>query len=96
MRYVLSAATVGKFAEYGTQVWGIEASLDPLEIANRAIDATEAFFTSLGIPMTLAELGIGEEAFDAMAAHATQAGGLAYAYIPLNQQDVAAILKMCL
>jgi alcohol dehydrogenase YqhD (iron-dependent ADH family) len=96
MRYVLNDATVGKFAEYGVNVWGIDPSLDRFEIANKAIDATEEFFRSLGIPMILTELGIGEEFFDAMAAHALPIGSLQYAYAPLNQQDVVAILKMCL
>ncbi len=96
MRYVLSDATVSKFAEYGANVWGIDGGLDSFEVANQAIDMTEEFFASLGIPMTLTELGIGEENFAAMAAHAVRTGGLPYAYAPLNQQDVVAILRMCL
>ncbi len=96
MRYVLNEQNVDKFVEYGVHVWGIDAGLEKFEIAKLAIDATEAFWTRLGIPMTLSELGINEEYFEEMAAHAVQMGGLPYAYVPLNQQDVVAILKMCL
>jgi hypothetical protein len=96
MRYVLSDSTVSLFAEYGVNVWDIDASLDKFEIAKKSIDATEEFLADLDIPMTLSEIGIGEEYFEAMAAHAVKLGGLEHAYVPLNQQDVVAILKMCL
>ena len=96
MRYVLDEQNVEKFVQYGVNVWGIDASLEKFEIAKKAIDATEQFWKGLGIPMTLSELGIGEENFAAMAANAVQTGGLPYAYKPLSQEDVVAILKMCL
>jgi alcohol dehydrogenase YqhD (iron-dependent ADH family) len=95
MRYVLSETTAGRFAEYGLKVWGLDARLDRLEVANQAIDATEKFLASLGIPMTLSAVGIGQELFPEMAAHAVQTGGLKHAFVPLDQQDVLAILKMC-
>lgn len=96
MRYVLNETNVNKFAEYGVNVWGIDPKLDRFEIANKAIDATEAFFASLGIPLKLPELGIGKENFEAMAVHSVQVGGLPYAYASLTAQDVVAILEMCL
>ena len=42
MRYILSDATVEKFAEYGRNVWGIDEA-DDYKCANQAIDATEMF-----------------------------------------------------
>ena len=95
MRYILSDATVEKFADYGVNVWGIDSGLDRMEIANSAIDKTEEFFTSLGMPKTLSELGIGEENFPAMAAHSVRTGGLSYAYVPLDEEDVIRIFRMC-
>lgn len=96
MRYILSDATADKFAEFGINVWGIDASLNRMEIAARAIDKTEEFFAALGLPKTLSELGIGQENLPAMAAHSVQTGGLAFAYVPLNEEDVVRIFKMCL
>jgi alcohol dehydrogenase class IV len=46
--------------------------------------------------MRLSEVGIGEEYFDKMAARAVETGWLKYAYVPLNEQDVVAILKKSL
>jgi NADP-dependent alcohol dehydrogenase len=43
-----------KLAQYGQRVWGI-AGEQTEDIANAAIDQTEAFFHSLDIPTTLAE-----------------------------------------
>lgn len=96
MRYVLNENTVARFAQYGTEVWGINASLAPMETAEQAIAKTERFFRELGDPMTLTELGIGSEHFAEMAEHAVSANFLQYAYVPLNAEDVKHILEMCL
>lgn len=96
MRYVLNEKTESRFAHYGKAVWGIDKSLSDREIANRAIDATEAWFRSLGIPMTLTEVGIGEDKFEQMAQHCATHEGVAYAWIPLTKEDIVAIFKACL
>ena len=94
MRHILNEKSVGRFAQYGRDVWGI-TGLDDQETAEKAIDETEKFFASLGVPMTLRELGIGEEHIDEMAEHAGR-GRLANAYVPLLKKDVKAILHDCL
>ena len=96
MRYVLNDATVSRFARYGIDVWGIDETMDPFEIANRAIDLTGNFFMNLGIPMSLTDLGIGTEHFEEMAVHAVETNGLSYAYVPLTKDDVKEILNKCL
>ena len=58
MRHILSDATVDKFVQYGVNVWKLDANLDKFEIANTAIDKTEEYFRSIGMPTTLRELGI--------------------------------------
>lgn len=95
MRYILKDETVEKFCEYGRSVWGITET-DPYKCANLAIDATEEFFRKCRIPMTLSELGIDDAKIDVMAADAVKFGGLEGAYVPLNKEDVAAILRGCL
>jgi alcohol dehydrogenase YqhD (iron-dependent ADH family) len=69
---------------------------EKMAIATEAIDATEAFFKEIGLPNSLYELSIDEAKFEVMAEKAVKYGDLAYAYAPLNQQDVINILKACL
>ncbi len=96
MRHILSERTLPRFVKYGVNVFGIDPSLPPLEIAGRAIDATYAFFESLGIPMHLREVGIGPERIGEMARHVAQNEGLENAYVPLSETDIAAILTASL
>jgi len=56
----------------------------------------QEFLKSFGIPMTLGELNISEEYFEAMTEHAVASGMLAYAYVPLAKNDVINIFKTCL
>ena len=95
MRHILSKATVGKFCEYGVNVWKLSADLPKMELANAAIDATEAFFKGLGIPMTLHEVGVDDAKLEHMAKKAIEHGSLGNAYVPLEYQDVLEILNAC-
>ena len=72
--------------------FGIDASLDEWEIANKAIEATYAFFESIGIPMHLREVGIDESRLDEMAHHIAVNEGLENAYAPLTEKDIKEIL----
>ena len=96
MRYILNDSTVDKFVEYAVNVWNMEADEDKFTLANKAIDATEEFFRECNIPMTLTDVGIDKTNFRKMAEAAVEHGGLAEAYIPLNEDDVYNILEMCL
>jgi hypothetical protein len=95
MRYILNEETVEKFCEYGRNVWNITEN-DSFLCANMAIDATESFFRSCGIPMTLTELGIDSSKFSVMAEDAVRFASLDQAYVPLAKEDVEAILQACL
>ena len=96
MRHILSDRTRDRFVKYGINVFGIDASLDPKEIAERAIDATYAFFESIGIPMHLRELGIDESRIGEMAHHIAVNEGLENAYVPLSEKDIADIITASL
>ena len=96
MRYILNENTVDKFAEYAVNVWGMEQIVDKYALANMGIDATEAFFKSINLPMTLTEIGIDEMKFEIMAEKSVKNGKLASAYVPLTAEDVHEILEMCL
>ena len=92
MRYILNDETVEKFAEYGRNVWDI-GEKDAYKCATMAIDATEQFFKDCGIPMTLREIGIDESKLDLMAEDTIKYNNLAQAYVALDKEDVAQILR---
>lgn len=96
MKYVLNDETVDKFVEYGVNVWGIDSSLDKYEIANKAIDNTQKFFTDeLHIPASLNELGINTEFFDKMAEKAVK-GKSINGFVELKAEDVRKIYESAL
>ncbi len=95
MRYILNDDTVGQFARYGENVWGIKET-DPYKTANAAIDATENFFKSCGIPMTLGEVGIDDSKIDKMAEACVKNNNLSSAFMPLSADDIACILRSCI
>ena len=92
MRHILSEKTIDRFVKYGFNVFGIDASLPKQEIAEKAIDATYAFFESINIPMHLREVGIDDSRIDEMAHHIAVNEGLENAYAPLTEQDIKEIL----
>lgn len=92
MRHILSERTLDRFVKYGINVFAIDASLPKQEIAEKAIDATYAFFESINIPMHLREVGIDDSRIDEMAHHIAVNEGLENAYVPLTEQDIKEIL----
>lgn len=96
MRYVLSDKTVARFAMYARNVWDIDVA-DDYEAARAGIDRTEQFFTELGLPKTLTEIGIDDSQFEQMAAEAIRTSGLSTrSYVKLSVEDVVKIYRMCL
>ena len=94
MRYILNDETLPKFVDYGVNVFSLDPNDSPYDIANKAIDLTEEFFRSIGIPMHLNELGIGNEKFDEISNKLDNK--LSDAYVPLMSYDIKKILEMCL
>ena len=92
MRHILNEKTINRFVKYGINVYGIDATLPEQEIAEKAIDATYAFFESINIPMHLREVGIDDSRIDEMAHHIAVNEGLENAYAPLTEQDIKEIL----
>ena len=96
MTHILSGRTLERFVKYGVNVFGIDPTLDRWEIARKAIDETYAFFESLGLPMHLKEEGIDESRIGEMAHHVAVNEGLENAWVPLSEQDIAAIITASL
>ena len=68
MQYVYTH-DVARFVRFATKVWGIEDDpAHPEAVALAGIAAMKAFFSSLGMPVSFAELGAKEEDIPALAA----------------------------
>ena len=96
MKHILSERTVGRFVKYGVNVFGIDPDQDPFAIAQQAINATYKFFESIRIPMHLKDVGIDDSRIGEMAHHIAVNEGLENAYVPLSEDDLAAILTASL
>ena len=96
MKYCLSNETVDKFVSFGVNVFGIDKTLDKMEIANRAIEMLSNFlYKTLGLSDTFEKVGIGNENISAMALGASK-GKFIDGFVPLYKEDIEAIYKMCL
>lgn len=97
MKHILSASTLHRFVKYGVNVFGIDANLDEWTIAEKAIEATYDFFKSLGLPMTLRQVGIDESRLAEMAHHIALEGlDNPQFFAPLTEADILSILKATL
>ena len=61
-----------------------------------SILAIHDFYQGIGIPMTLSEVGIDGSRISEMAHHIAVNEGLDQAWVPLHEDDIAAILRDCL
>jgi alcohol dehydrogenase YqhD (iron-dependent ADH family) len=90
MQYVLGDQTRDRFLEYAQNVWGLTGDTDT--VARQGISKTREFFTSLGMPGSLRELGVQEQTLQDMAKIATTFGTIG-TFKKLTTSDVLSILK---
>lgn len=96
LEYCLDETNVSKYVQFGTNVFGIDPKLEPMEIAHKAIELlSDFFFNKLELKRTFPEVGIDETHFEVMAKKAVF-GGVLPAFKPLDQKDVENIYKMCM
>jgi len=96
MEYTLDETTVSKFYQFGTNVFGINAGMEPMEVAKKSIELVKEFlFSTLNLKSTFTEIGIDGSNFAVMAQKACM-GRVLPAFKPLNQQDIENIFRMCL
>lgn len=87
---------VARYARLAQRVFHIEADFaHPEETAARGIYAFRAFFHSLGLPTTLAELGVPEADIPSLA-HSTRrrADGHTGWFVPLTEEDIVKIYQL--
>ncbi len=96
LEYCLDETTVDRYVQFGVNVFGIDASKAPMEIAKESIQKLSTFlFDTLGLDDTFTKIGIKEEDFSAMAKKACK-GGVINGFKPLSQEDIEKIFEMCL
>lgn len=94
MEYVLSEDTLWKFKDFGVNVWGIDPSLGDWEIAKMGIEKTSEFFRSLGLPMTLSQVGIGRDKLSEMSGKLRNK--FDHSFVALSPEDVLKIYEAAL
>lgn len=96
MNTVLGKDTAAKFTRYGVNVWGLESKEEPIDIAKQAISRTQEFFTRIGMPGRLRDMGISAEHFKDMAKSALRDWGEVGHFKSLSEVDIIDILDSAL
>ena len=89
---------VSRFAQYAVNVWGLPMNFEhPERTALEGIQATEAYFQSIGMPVRLSELDVDDAKFDEMAEKCTFFGKRTLPdYIELGKKEMLDIYRLCL
>lgn len=96
LEYCLDDTTVSKYVQFGVNVFGIDSSLPPMEIAKEGIKRLSEFlFNTIKLKSTLTEIGIDNTNFALMAKKSCN-NGILKGFKHLNQNDIENIFKMCL
>ncbi|MDR2144503.1 MAG: iron-containing alcohol dehydrogenase [Treponema sp.] len=87
-----------RFVQFAVRVFGVEQDFhNPEETALRGIQALRDFYTSIGMPATLSEIGIHEKDFKTIALKVKKFDkekGTVGNFLPLTSVDVEEILKL--
>lgn len=95
MEYCLNEKTVSKYVQFGVNVFGIDSTRPPMEIAKESIRLiSDFFFKQLELKSTFKELSIDDTNFDIMAKKACKNSTIE-GFVPLNQEDIKKIYEMC-
>lgn len=93
MKYVLCEENIHRFVDYGKNIWNLSGS--DWEIAEKSIEKTREFFTSLGCPASLSEINIDDSHFEEMAKNAVFRGPVG-SMKKLTEKDILEIYKLAL
>ena len=91
MEYVLDDETLSSFVDYARNVWQVQGT-DRLHVAHEGIEKTREFFSQLGMPTTLREVGVKEEKLAEMAEKTVIYRDIGR-FKKLGKKDVLTILK---
>lgn len=94
MKYV-SKENPAKFAQYADRVFGVERNgRSDYDMAMEGIKKTQEFWSDLGIPSKLSEVGVDETLFPTIAKQAVRFGPLG-SLKQIDEVDVTNILSIC-
>ncbi len=98
MKYVLPRGGAKKLAQFAQRVLAVPEDFGTQEeIATEGIRRLEAFYQSLGLPTTLAGLGIDDQRIPEMAARAVALmGGKLGGFVPLTADMAEAVYRLAL
>ncbi|WP_300357569.1 iron-containing alcohol dehydrogenase [Fusobacterium sp.] len=91
MKYVKDE-NIDIFVNFAVKVFGVENTTKE-ETALKGIEKLEEFFKSLGLKISLSEVGIGEENFEVMAEKALAGSKTLGRFKKLTKEDIVNILK---
>lgn len=97
MTYVMKH-DINRFAQIAVRVWGCEMNFaNPEETAKEGIERLKKFLTSIGMPISFAELGAKEEDIPLMVEKlGLGERGTMGSFVPLTAKDVEAIYRLAL
>ena len=96
LEYCLDETRLWRYVQFGVNVFGIDPSLEPMEIAKEGIRRlSDFFFKDLGLQSNFTEIGIRKEDFAMMAAKACRNGNI-NGFRTLSAADVEKIYEMCI
>lgn len=89
---------LSRACQYAVRVWDREMDFEcPENTALAGIKATEEYFKSLGMPLTLGELGIEEESIKEMASKCTNHGArILPGFMRYEEKELEEIFRLCL
>ena len=87
---------IPRFAQLASRVWGVSMNYENPEVtAVRGIRAIKDYFRYIGMPTTMAELGIGPESFEKIANVITRNNTFAItSYLPLTNKEILDIFNL--
>jgi alcohol dehydrogenase YqhD (iron-dependent ADH family) len=92
MRFVYKD-NILRFAQFAQRVWNVDTDLNDLEwTALEGISRVEAFYREIGLPVSLSEIGIGEDKFEEMAAKCVEDGPVGQ-FRELKKEDIMEIYR---
>jgi alcohol dehydrogenase YqhD (iron-dependent ADH family) len=93
MKYVYKA-DVNRFVQFAVRVWGVDLAFESLDdIVLEGIRRIKAFFTEIGLPVSLKELDIPDDKFEEMAAKCT-AGGPVGSFKKIYREDAVKVYEL--
>ena len=89
---------VNRFARYAVNVWNIDMDFEhPMKTALAGIQATEDFYKSLGMPVSIRELGVEPEKIEEMADKCTNMGTRRLpGIVELGKEEMIQIYRMAM